>query len=159
MSLFNLQNILLSYFYLFIYFLRKINPELTSTSNPPLLAEEDSPWVNIRAHLSPLYMWDACHSMACHAVPCPYPGSKRANPRPPKWNCELNHCTTGPAPCSLIKAQGWKQQNLVPPKPHLENIWCPYVCSLFFISVKFKPMPQIFVSLRICSQNSRFPPS
>ena len=30
-------------FYLFIYFLRKISPELISATNPPLFAEEDWP--------------------------------------------------------------------------------------------------------------------
>ena len=62
------------------FFLRKISPELTSAANPPLCAEEDWPWANIRAHLPPLYIWDAYHSMACHAVPCPDPGSEPANP-------------------------------------------------------------------------------
>ena len=57
-------------------FLRKISPELTSAANPPLLAEEDWPWANIHAHLPLLYMWDACHSMACQVVPCPHLGSK-----------------------------------------------------------------------------------
>ena len=54
----------------FFVFLRKINPELTSAANPPLFAEEDWPWANIRARLPLLYMWDACHSMACQVVPC-----------------------------------------------------------------------------------------
>ena len=27
-----------------VFFLRKISPELTSTANPPLFAEEDWPW-------------------------------------------------------------------------------------------------------------------
>ena len=41
----------------FIYlFLRKISPELTFAANPPLFAEEDWPWANIRAHLPLLYM-------------------------------------------------------------------------------------------------------
>ena len=53
----------------FFFVLRKISPELTSAANPPLL-----------------YMWDACHSMACQAVPCPHPGSEPGNPGPPKWN-------------------------------------------------------------------------
>ena len=30
--------------------------------------EEDWPWAHICAHLPLLYMWDACHSMACQAV-------------------------------------------------------------------------------------------
>ena len=48
------------FLFLFFYFLRKICPELTSTSNPPLFTEEDQPW----AHLPLFYMWNACHSMA-----------------------------------------------------------------------------------------------
>ena len=42
-----------------ILFLRKINPELTSATNPPLFAEEDWPWAHIPAHLPLLYLWDA----------------------------------------------------------------------------------------------------
>ena len=49
-------------------FLRKISPELTSASNPPLFVEEDWPWANILVHLPLLYMWDAYHSMAWQAV-------------------------------------------------------------------------------------------
>ena len=30
--------------------------------------------------------WDAYHSMACQAAPCPHPGSQPANPRPLKQN-------------------------------------------------------------------------
>ena len=51
----------------------KISPELT-TANPPLFAEEDWPWANIRAHPPPLYMWDAYHIMAWQAVPRTTPG-------------------------------------------------------------------------------------
>ena len=49
---------LLSLHILFIY-LRKIGPELTSTANPPLFAEEDWPLANIYAHPPLFYMWDA----------------------------------------------------------------------------------------------------
>ena len=46
-------------------------------------------------------MWDAYHSMACQVVPCLHLGSEAANPRPPRsGTCELNRCTTGPAPDS-----------------------------------------------------------
>ena len=55
--------------FLFFYFLRKFSPELISAANPPLFVEEAWPWANIRAHLPLLYMWDACHTMACQAVP------------------------------------------------------------------------------------------
>ena len=48
------MNRILCIYYLFI--LRKISPELTSTANPPLFAEEDQPLANIRAHLPLLYM-------------------------------------------------------------------------------------------------------
>ena len=91
-------------FILFIYlFLRKISPELTTT-NPPLFSEEGWPRGKIRAHLPPLSMWDAYHSMACQVVPCPHPGSEPANPRPLRsGTCELNRCAIRPAPlwCSI----------------------------------------------------------
>ena len=80
------------------FFLRKISPELTTASPPLFFAEEAWPWANIRAHLPPLYMWDAYHSMACQAVPCPHPGSELANPGPQRSRTRtLNRCTTGPA--------------------------------------------------------------
>ena len=65
-------------FFLIFYFLRKISPELTTTS-PPLFAEEDWPWANTHAHLPLLYTWDTYHCMACQMVPCPHPGSEPAN--------------------------------------------------------------------------------
>ena len=80
------SHLLTNAFFFFFFLLKKISPELTSTANPPLFAEEDWPWANNRAHLPLLYMWDACHSMACQAVPCIYPGSELANPGPPKQN-------------------------------------------------------------------------
>ena len=43
-------------------------------------------------------MWDAYHSMACQAVPCPHQGSKPANPCRWSRTCTLNHCATRPAP-------------------------------------------------------------
>ena len=70
----------------FDFVLRKISPELTSAANPPLFAEEDWAWANIRAHLSLLYTWDAYHSMAWQAVLCPHPASKLANPMKLKQN-------------------------------------------------------------------------
>ena len=79
---------------LVLFFLRKISPELTCTANPPLFAEEDWPWANIRAHLPLLYMWDAYRSMACQAVPCPHQGSEPANPGLPE--VERVHLTTVP---------------------------------------------------------------
>ena len=80
----------------YLFFLRKFSPELT-TANPPLFAEEDWPWANIHAHLPLLYTWDAYHSMACQAVPGPYPGPEPTNPRPPRsGTCQLNRCTTKP---------------------------------------------------------------
>ena len=48
----------------FIFLFRKISPELTSAASPSLFAEEDWPWANICAHLSLLYMWHDCQSMA-----------------------------------------------------------------------------------------------
>ena len=86
---------------IFFFFLRKINPELT-TADPPLFAEEDWPWANIHAHVLLLYTWDTHHSMAWQAVPCLSLGSGLANPRPPRGRtCEPNCCATGPAPWNL----------------------------------------------------------
>uniref|UniRef100_A0A9L0IKQ4 Succinate dehydrogenase complex subunit C n=1 Tax=Equus asinus TaxID=9793 RepID=A0A9L0IKQ4_EQUAS len=65
---------------------RKISPELTSAANPPLFAEED-----IHAHLTLLHMWDAYHSMACQAVPCPHLGSE-----PEATKAECVHLTPVP---------------------------------------------------------------
>ena len=73
-------------FFSFLFFLRKISPELTSAANTPLFAEEDWSWASICAHLPLLYMWDACHSMAWQAVPSPHLGSEQVNPRLPKRN-------------------------------------------------------------------------
>ena len=37
--------------------------------------------------------------MVCQAVPCPHPGSEPVNPALPRsGTCELNRCSTGPAP-------------------------------------------------------------
>ena len=59
----------------------------------------------MRAHLPLLYMWDAYHSMACQAVPCPHPGSEPANPRPPKHNVRtepLRH-RASPGSCKFLR--------------------------------------------------------
>ena len=47
--------------------------------------------------------------MACQAVPCLHPGSKPANPGPPRrGTCALNRCATGPAPWLLLSyLQSW----------------------------------------------------
>ena len=94
----------MSFLFLFLFFLffRKISPELRSVANPPLFAEEDWPWANICAHLPLLYMWATCHSMACQVVPCLHPGSKPENPGRQSGTCELNCCTTRPAPLSFL---------------------------------------------------------
>ena len=70
----------------FLFFLRKISPELTSAANPPLFAEEQWPWANVHAHLPLLYMWDTYHSMALPSSTMLHPGSKPANPGLPKQN-------------------------------------------------------------------------
>ena len=80
------------------FFLRKISPELTSATNPPLFAEEDWPWANIRAHPPPLYMWEARPSMAWQAVHMSAsqdPGWQTLDRR--NGTCELNRCATKPA--------------------------------------------------------------
>ena len=78
LAFFNLEQFLSLSLSSFSFFLRMISPELTS-ANPPLFSEEDWPWANICAHLPLLYMWDACHSMACRVVPCLHQGSEPAN--------------------------------------------------------------------------------
>ena len=78
---------------MFFFLLRKISLERTPAINPPLFAEEHWPWANIRAHLPLLYTWDAYHSMACQAVPCPHPGSKSATRA---TEAERAHLTTAP---------------------------------------------------------------
>ena len=86
----------------FFFFLRKISPELTSSANPPLFAEEDWPWADIYAHLSLLYMWDTYHNMAaerCHVC------TQELNWRTAgcgSGTCALNHWATGLAPLSWI---------------------------------------------------------
>ena len=73
----------LFYYY---FFLRKISPELTSATNPPLFAEEDWPWANICAYLPPMFFICGMPSTAWLAKWCrgPHPGSKLANRGPPK---------------------------------------------------------------------------
>ena len=71
----------------FLFFLRKISSELTSAANPPLFAEEDWPRANIRARLPLLYMWDACHSMACQVVRRSTPRIRSGKPLAAKAKC------------------------------------------------------------------------
>ena len=80
--------------FLFIFFLRKISPELTSTANPPLFAEEDWAWADICAHLPLLYVWDACHSMACQGVRRSAPGIQTGKARTTK--AERENLTAAP---------------------------------------------------------------
>ena len=78
-------------FCLFV-FVRKIGPELTSIT-PPLFAEKDWPWVNIHAHLPPLYM--GCHhTMAWQAVRRCAPRIRTGEP----WAAaaERTHLTASP---------------------------------------------------------------
>ena len=81
------------------FFLRKINPELVSATNPPPFAGEDWPWVNICAHPSLLYMWNACHSMAWQAMPCLH-----SDPNQRPWAAEVERVNLTAAP------PGWPQQ-------------------------------------------------
>ena len=71
MELADIKSVLFAFL---ILFLRKIRPDLTSATNPPLFAEEDWPWANICAHLPLFYTWDACHSVAWQAVHRSVPG-------------------------------------------------------------------------------------
>ena len=48
-------------------------------------------------------MWDAYHSMACEAVPCPHWGSAPANPGPQRSEmCKVNLCATWLAPTHIL---------------------------------------------------------
>ena len=78
----------------FFFFLRKISPELTSAANPPLFTEEDLPWANIRAHLPPLYMWHAYHSMALPSGAMSAPGIQTGEPQAAE--AERAHLTAAP---------------------------------------------------------------
>ena len=69
------------FFFFFLFFLRKISPELISPTNPPLFAEEDWPWADIRAHLPLAYMWEAWHSMAWWMVHRSVPGIPTGKPQ------------------------------------------------------------------------------
>ena len=68
------------------FFLRKISPEITSATNAPLFAEEGGP----EPTSAPIFLYFICGTPATawpdkHCVG-PHPGSKPANPGPPKWN-------------------------------------------------------------------------
>ena len=83
----------------FFIFLRKISPQLTSATNPPLFAEEDWPWANICTHLPLLYMWDSFHNMAWQAVCRSAPGIQTSEPQGRRSRtCELNHYAARLAP-------------------------------------------------------------
>ena len=43
-------------------------------------------------------MWDAYHSMACQAVPCPHLGSEPRSLGCQRGTCEINCCPSGPSP-------------------------------------------------------------
>ena len=81
------------------FFLRKISPELTSATNPPIFAEEDWPWANIHAHLLLLYMWDTCHGMAWQAMRRSASGIWAGESWVTEAECvNLNCCANGLAP-------------------------------------------------------------
>ena len=71
--------------HLFIYFLRKISPELTSAASPPLFAEEDWPWTSMPISL---YVICGMPTTAWLDKWCigPHLGSELVNPRPLKQN-------------------------------------------------------------------------
>ena len=132
------------------FFLRKISPELTSASNPPLFAEEDWPWANIRTHLALFYMWDAYHSMAfaewCHV--CTWNPNRRTLGRQ-SGMCTLNRCATWLAPLLPFKDEQTETQGCHVTCPRLQLMiawirahslpnpspsWCPFN-SLFCLSL------------------------
>ena len=94
-----MSGIHLLFFYSFSFiFLMKINPKLTSATNPPLFAEEDWPWAHIRVHLPLLYMWDTYHCMAdrrCHVCT---QDPNRWTPGRQRRTCALSCCATRPVP-------------------------------------------------------------
>ena len=98
---FNLSIAFLAISFCIPFFLRKISPELTA-ANPPLFAEEDWPWANIHDHLPLLYMWDACHSMACQAVHVCTRDPNQPTPGHQSGMCVLNHWAMGLAPFCLL---------------------------------------------------------
>ena len=88
-----------AYFQLgFSFFLRKISPELTST-NPPLVAEEGWPWVNIHAHLL-LPFTCGTPTTAWRAKRCQVHTQDPNWWTPGHWSgmCALNCCATRPDP-------------------------------------------------------------
>ena len=85
-------------------FLTKTSPELTSTTNPPLFAEEDRLWAHICAHLPLFFMWDACHSMASSVVT----GIRSGEAQAAEVGHELNCCATGLVPWQTF----WSYQHI-----------------------------------------------
>ena len=88
---------------LFFIFLRKISPELTSVANPPLfLLRKTGPELTS----APIFLHFICGTPATAwlakwgHVPTRDPNQRTLG----HWSgmCELNHCTTGPAPLSNI---------------------------------------------------------
>ena len=87
--------------YFFVFFWRKISPELTLATNPPLFAEEDWSWADICAHLFSL--WDATTAWLDERWIDPRPRSELANPGLWSGVRQLNRCATGLAPvCPLF---------------------------------------------------------
>ena len=64
-------------------------------------------------------MWDAYHSMACHAVPCLHLGSELVNPGLLRsGRCKFTRCATGPAPelLFLLNIPEQREQNAESPE-------------------------------------------
>ena len=107
----------LAYFFLFfcfLFFLRKISPELTA-ANPPLFYEEGWPWANICAQPPLFCIWDACHSMASWAVCRSTPDLNQGTVGHRSGVRELDRHATGPAlPSTLFRQSSPKFINPVP---------------------------------------------
>ena len=85
-------------FFLFFFFLRKVSPELMSTTSPPLLLRKIVPELtSMSVFLYFVFGTPASGWLDKHCVgPCP--GSGPANPGLLKWSA----CAAGPAPIGFL---------------------------------------------------------
>ena len=134
-------NVCLFVCFLFAFF-EKISPELTSATSPPLSAEEDWPWANIRAHLPLLYMWDAYHSMAWQAVRRSAPGIQTSE----FWTVEAECANLTTVPLGLplsvffFHALYYTQKN-----PFLKCIWLSICIFMERFAWHHVPLLQVII--------------
>ena len=94
-------------FTFFLFFLRKISPEL-SAANPPLFAEEDSSWANIHAFLPLFFCICETPTTAWLAKWC-HVRTRDLNRRTPGCQAECAHLTTEPQWCMIVCC--WRSVN------------------------------------------------